>query len=101
MAGRNVIWSSTADRQFADILLFWSKGTIQVHFSIKLVGIVPERTEQLAEAPFSSPLTDFKDNHVASLGNYSIFYRILENSIFITAFWDNRQDPEKLYKLLK
>lgn len=30
--------------------------------------------------------------------NFSIFYRILEeqNEIEIIAFWDNRNDPEKL-----
>lgn len=101
MAGRNVIWSSTADRQFADILLYWSRRNNSSKFSIKLIEIVTERTKQLAKEPLSSPLTDYKDNHVASLGNYSIFYRILEDAILITAFWDNRQDPEKLFKLLK
>ncbi|MEN2718690.1 type II toxin-antitoxin system RelE/ParE family toxin [Capnocytophaga sputigena] len=35
---------------------------------------------------------------VVILSNFSIFYRILEeqNEIEIIAFWDNRNDPEKL-----
>jgi hypothetical protein len=38
---------------------------------------------------------------VASLGNFSIFYKVSEEDITITAFWDNRQDPEKLLNILK
>lgn len=34
------------------------------------------------------------------LGNYSIFYKIFDEKIIITAFWDNRQDPKKLLKIL-
>jgi len=45
--------------------------------------------------------TDFKDVRVASLGNFSIYYKVSEKEIIITAFWDNRQDPEKLLKILQ
>jgi hypothetical protein len=45
--------------------------------------------------------TDFKDVKVASLGNFSIYYKVLEREIVITAFWDNRQDPETLLSLLE
>ena len=45
--------------------------------------------------------TDFKDVRVASLGNFSIYYKVTEKSILITAFWDNRQDPRKLIDFLK
>lgn len=101
MAGRNVIWSNTADRQFVDILDYWNKRNKSTNYSKKLISLVTQRTHQLAQSPLSSPLTDFNSNHVASLGNYSIFYRILDHGIFITAFWDNRQDPNKLLELLK
>ena len=43
----------------------------------------------------------FKDLRVASLGNFSIFYKVTEKSIIITAFWDNRQDPKTLLNILK
>jgi len=34
------------------------------------------------------------------MDHYSIFYQVTNEKIIITAFWDNRQDPKKLYKLL-
>ena len=34
------------------------------------------------------------------MGNFSIYYKMLEDKLIVTAFWDNRQDPKKLFKLL-
>ena len=45
--------------------------------------------------------TDFKNVRVASLGNFSIYYKVLDKEIIITAFWDNRQDPKELLKILQ
>jgi len=35
------------------------------------------------------------------MGHFSLFYKITDTEIIITAFWDNRQDPAKLLQLLK
>ncbi|WP_223270842.1 type II toxin-antitoxin system RelE/ParE family toxin [Subsaximicrobium wynnwilliamsii] len=59
---------------------------------MKLVKLVSERTNQIAETPFIYKSTDFKDVRVASLGNYSIYYKVSETDLIISAFWDNRQD---------
>ena len=45
--------------------------------------------------------TDFKDVRVASLGNFSIYYKVTEKYIIVVSFWDNRQDPKKLLEVLK
>ena len=50
--------------------------------------------------PFIYKKTDFKDIRVASLENFSIYYKISEEEILITAFWGNRQDPKKLLQVL-
>ncbi|MEX2566096.1 MAG: type II toxin-antitoxin system RelE/ParE family toxin [Cyclobacteriaceae bacterium] len=63
--------------------------------------MVIERTKQIAQTPFIYKSTDFKDIRVASMGNYSIFYKVSDEQIIITAFWDNRQDPKKLLNILK
>lgn len=63
--------------------------------------MVSERTRQISENPFISKLTDFNDVRVASLGNFSIYYKITDVQIIIVAFWDNRQDPKKLLKILR
>lgn len=101
MAKRNVIWTRTAELQFVGILEYWVKRNKSNAYSKKLVKLVSERTKQIADKPMIYKATDFKNVRVASLGNFSIYYKISEKEIIITAFWDNRQDPEKLLKILK
>ncbi len=101
MAGRNVIWTRTADLQFVGILEYWVKRNQSKTYSKKLVKLVSERTKQIAETPLIYKHTNFKDVRVASLGNFSIYYKVFEKEIIITAFWDNRQDPKNLLSILK
>jgi len=63
--------------------------------------LISERTKQISKKPFIYKSTDFKDIRVASLGNFSIYYKVTDEQIIISAFWDNRQDPKKLLKLLQ
>lgn len=100
MARRNIRWTRTADIQYVGILEYWVKRNKSATYSKKLIEIVSQRTKQIAETPFVYKKADFKDTRVASLGNYSIFYKVTEQEILITAFWDNRQSPEKLLKIL-
>ena len=101
MAQRIVRWTRTADIQYVGILEYWVKRNKSATYSKKLIKIVAERTKQLAKTPFIHKKADFKDIRVASLGNFSMFYKITNNEILITAFWDNRQDPKKLLLILK
>ena len=101
MAERKVIWTRTADLQFVGILEYWVKRNKSNAYSKKLVKLVSERTKQIADQPLIYKATDFKDVRVASLGNFSIYYKVSEKEIIVTAFWDNRQDPEKLLKILE
>ncbi|WP_340199606.1 type II toxin-antitoxin system RelE/ParE family toxin [Ascidiimonas sp. W6] len=100
MAKRNVIWTRTADIQLIGILEYWVNRNKSNIYSIKLLKLVTERTNQIAKNPELYKKTDFKNIQVASLGNYSIYYKTTENEIIISAFWDNRQDPKKLLKAL-
>ena len=101
MAQRTVIWTRTADIQYVGILEYWVKNNKSKTYSRKLIKIVAERTKQIAETPLLYKSTDFKNTRVASLGNFSIFYKGTDEEIIITAFWDNRQDPKKLLRILK
>jgi len=101
MVKRNIVWTKTADIQFVGVLEYWAKRNKSSSYSIKLVTLVNERTNQIAQTPKIYKLTDFKDIRVASLGNFSIFYKVTQLSIIVTAFWDNRQDPKKLLKILQ
>lgn len=100
MAKRNVIWTRTADIQFVGILEYWVKRNKSNTFSKHLIEIVAERTKQISETPLIYMAAGFKDTRVASLGNFSLFYKTTHEEIIITAFWDNRQSPKKLLQIL-
>lgn len=101
MAKRNVVWTRTADLQFVGILEYWVKRNKSNSYSKKIVKLVSERTKQIAKNPVIYKSTDFKDVRIASLGNFSIYYKITDEQIIVSAFWDNRQDPKKLLKILE
>ena len=101
MAKRNIVWTKTADIQFVGILEYWVKKNKSNIFSIKLLKLVTERTLQISEKPFIYKSTDVKDVRVAPLKNYSLFFKVTENQIIVTAFWDNRQNPKELLKILE
>ena len=101
MAERKIIWTKTADIQLVGVLQFWLERNKSNTYSKKLLRLVTDRTKEIAKTPFMYKSTDFKDVRVASLGNFSIYYKNTEKAIIITAFWDNRQDPRKLLDILK
>jgi len=59
------------------------------------------KTQQIAQNPNIYRQSDFPETRVASMGHFSIYYKIEVNAIITTAFWDNRQDPKKLLQELK
>jgi len=101
MAKRNVVWTRTADIQFVGVLEYWVKRNKSNLYSKKLIRLVSKRTEQIAKNPFIYKSTNIEDVRVASLGNFSIYYKVKDEEIIITAFWDNRQSPRKLLKILR
>lgn len=101
MAKRNIVWTRTADLQLVGVLEYWVKRNKSSNYSKKLLRIVTERTLQISETPFIYKSTDFKDVRVASLGYFSIYYKVTDKQIIVTAFWDNRQDPKKLLNILQ
>ncbi len=101
MAKRNVVWTRTADIQLVGVLEYWVKRNKSSKYSKKLLRLVTERTLQISENPFIYKSTGFKDVRVASLGNFSLYYKVTDEQIIVTAFWDNRQDPKKLLDILE
>ena len=100
MAKRTVRWTRTADIQYFGILDYWRKRNKSVAYPKKLIKTVGKLTRQIAETPFMYKEAEFMDNRVATLGHFSLFYKVSKNEILITAFWDNRQDPGELLRIL-
>ncbi len=101
MAKRNIVWTRTADLQLIGVLEYWVKRNKSSDYSKKLLRLVTERTLQISEHPFIFKSTDFKGVRVTSLRNFSIYYKVTDDQIIVTAFWDSRQDPKELLKILQ
>jgi plasmid stabilization system protein ParE len=101
MVKRKIVWTETAAKQRRLILEYWVNRNQSNRYSLKLLQLSDEKTQRIADNPLLYKRADFPQTHVAAMGHYSIFYRVTQTDVIITAFWDNRQDPKKLLKLLK
>ena len=101
MAKRKIVWTKTAIKQRRKIFDYWNTRTFSTEYSKKLVAKIQERTNQIALKPELFKKSELPENRVCAMGHFSIFYKTDSNFIIITAFWDNRQDPDALLKLIK
>jgi plasmid stabilization system protein ParE len=101
MAQRKIIWTDTAARQRRSILEYWLQRNRSSAYPLKLLRLSNEKANLIAENPLIYKPAEFPDTHVAAMGHFSLFYKIIDDAIIVTAFWDNRQDPKKLLELLK
>ncbi|MBD3583916.1 type II toxin-antitoxin system RelE/ParE family toxin [Flavobacterium selenitireducens] len=101
MAGLKLFWTETAIRQRNLIFEYWIERNQSFDYSRKLNSKIKERTDTLKQNPELGKKTEFKNTRVVSLGHYSIFYQFDSNTIIVTGFWDNRQEPGKLLKFFK
>jgi plasmid stabilization system protein ParE len=97
---KKVVWTQSAIREKYDILDFWELHNKSASYSIKL-------NEEIEEAIYfisihSNAGTLMIDNVRKFLvREYYIIYELNSEDILILAFWDGRQDPEKLTKRLE
>jgi plasmid stabilization system protein ParE len=100
MAERIVVWTETASRQRREILKYWTKRNGSTKYAEKLIRITKNRINVILANPLTFKKAEYPDTREAALGHFSIYYKITENQLIITAFWDNRQEPKKLLKLI-
>lgn len=101
MDGLKLFWSNTAVQQRNSVFAFWNERNQSKTYSRKLNLEIRQRTVLLKLYPEMGKKTIFESTRAIIMGHYSILYKIDANRIIITAFWDNRNDPEQLIKFLK
>jgi plasmid stabilization system protein ParE len=101
MALLSVFWTETAIAQRNHIFMYWNKRNGSKTYSKNLLSIINNNVDLIKRFPRLGRKTDFDGHRSLTLGNFSLFYRFDSERIIITAFWDNRQDPEKLLRILK
>jgi plasmid stabilization system protein ParE len=100
MVKKSVVWTQTAQKQRRAILKYWTVRNGSTLYAEKLIELIKERVEFIAKNPQAGKPTNHSDTREAALGNFSIYYKLETKKVIITAFWDNRQNPKKLIKLL-
>ena len=101
MAKRSVVWTQTAIWQRRDIFKYWISRNGSTDYAEKLISQIKERTDLIAAHPEACKNTEYPETREAAMGNFSIYYKVIDDKIVVTAFWDNRQDPKKLLQLLQ
>ncbi|MDY9917366.1 MULTISPECIES: type II toxin-antitoxin system RelE/ParE family toxin [Proteiniphilum] len=101
MALLKVFWTQTAILQRNLVFRYWNNRNKSNEYSIKLNIEIKERILLLKSYPFIGKKTEFQDIRILPIKHYSILYKIENSRILIMAFWDNRQNPRKLLKLLR
>jgi plasmid stabilization system protein ParE len=96
MVKRKIIWSPGANLDFLKILEFFKKRNETKAYSKKLYLKIHKSVRLLSKHPFLGIQTD--DENIRNLieGDYAIFYKLDEESVYILSVWDCRQDPESL-----
>lgn len=100
MARRKIIWSKTADIQFNGVLEYWLNRNKSNRYPKRLIRSTIKRTEDIANNPEIYKQTEVSGYRVSVLENFSIYYQVTDDAILIAAFWDNRQDPDRLLDIL-
>lgn len=97
---RKIVWSDKAQKEFDRIYKYWVKHNQSDLYSeklldetlriIKIVSENPEIGEKLKLKRFAN----YRRGLV--LENFSVIYRSYETKIVVSAFFDNRRDPEEM-----
>src|SRR4051812_42409262 len=98
---KRIVWTRTASKARREILEYWIKHNGSNTYSKRLSKLFRIKTALLESAHYLGKPTDFKDVRVSLVSHFSIFYRVREEEIIIVGIWDNRRNPDDLYKNLE
>lgn len=97
----SIIWTDFAKNEYYRTLEWWFELTQSYGYIEKIEDEVSYYEKLLIDNPKMGKevIEEKQIRRVLILFNFSMFYRIDNNTIQIVSFFDNRQDPEKLNKL--
>lgn len=93
---REVVWTRRAQKDLADIITYWSEKNGNNSYSKKLYEDFMSIDSLINAYPFIGKESNYCSSRVYIKKNYSIFYTIDKNKIYIIHVWDNRRNPEDL-----
>lgn len=95
MAQREIIWTSKAQDEFANILSYFLERNQSNIYSLKLIGLVENITKTIAKNPLVGLQNKDDLSRTFIFERYSIIYDFDDRQISILSIWDDRQHSEK------
>ena len=94
---KKIEWSKRAIKEFDETFLFWEINNKSDVFSQKLLDETLIMINQIAENPLIGEEVGKNFRRVLVLLNFSIIYKVQKEKINISAFFDNRRNPDNKF----
>ena len=92
-----IIWSHQAESDYIHTLQYWIEHNKSNTYSLRLITEVEKTEKLISNNPGIGSLSEIEGvRYVLVYKNFSLYYRVNENSVEILAFWDNRRNPDTL-----
>lgn len=95
-----IAWTKIAQNQRDLIFEYYNTRNKSLNYSKKLNLEIKQCTNLLKQQPEIGKRIKDSDFRNIFFSNYSLIYKKKSNIIYISALWDNRQNPEKLKTIL-
>lgn len=94
----SIKWSNRAVKERSDILRYWVKRNGSPSYSEKIEAETDKAINVILENRYIGEEVKNRNNvrRLTVMHDYSIYYTVMKNNLYILSFWDNRQDPERL-----
>ena len=100
MAKRKIVWTQTAAKQRREILKYWTERNKSTTYAEKLIEITAKHLKVISKNPEAFKETEIDEVRESAMGHFSLYYKITPELIIVMAFWDNRQEPKTLLKVI-
>jgi plasmid stabilization system protein ParE len=97
---RRVRWSPTAKKFLKDALRYWADRTASKEASANFYNRVQKMVHLISIFPEIGVSIERSMLRSIGVDRYKIIYLVKPKEILIAAFWDSRQDPNRLNALL-
>ncbi|MDR0829678.1 MAG: type II toxin-antitoxin system RelE/ParE family toxin [Prevotellaceae bacterium] len=93
----SIKWETAAIEEQISIFEFWNNLNKSKEYSRKLFKEIKRLEGLLSKNPSIGTLTDFSNiRKIVVFSNFSIFYKVVDKTIYIVKIWDNHRNPDNL-----
>ena len=96
MAKREIVWTKNSEIQLQEILEFYTQRNKSRNYSLKLYRNFKTELKNVALKPEIGLKTKLDQIRGLIVGDFILFYKILDDKILVLKVWNCKQNPDKL-----